>query len=132
METEQFLETSLLPAITSLLNVTKTMATCQSKDHANMIKVVEENKQQTVDVEEAVKTLSQSVAALNKPISQLVEAMNESNRLQAEQNKRLGEMAESLTENTARLNALNVALCKETEDPGIKAIYESLAKEGRA
>lgn len=132
MEMQTFLEKSLLPAVTSLLSVTQTMAAYQSKEHAKILQAVEHSENEVTDMAKTIETLGRGMEALNKPITQLVAAMNESNRLQAEQTKKLSEVMESLAENTARLNALNVSLYEKTEDPGIKALYDALKKEGGA
>lgn len=127
-----FLEHSLLPTMLKLLQVTKGMAEKQSQEHAILIKTVAEDTGRTEDLEEAVKTLSESMSALSQPITDLVNAVNESNRLQIQQNRLLKGMRDTLADNTARLGVMNLALASETEDPGIKALYKALEKEGGA
>ena len=118
----QFLEASLLPAVTDLLKAVSGMAKNQSK---------------TVGV------LNESVESLIKPLSDLVVAVNESNQLQEKQNRLIADMKEllaqntktaesmgmSLEENTARIGVMNLALAKQTEDPGICGLYEQLKEK---
>lgn len=132
MDIKNFLEESLLPALTALLDVTKTMAETQMKEHRELKTLLVKDKTRNEVTESAVKRLVQSVDALQKPITQLVAAVNESNRLQLKQNQQLSDLFDTVAENTARLNTLNIALYEQDEDPGIKAIYDALEKGKRA
>lgn len=131
-QTKEFLEKSLLPALLSLLNVTKAMSDNQSKEHNSMVDSIKDGSAKTEDMQKAIQTFGKSVESLNKPITQLIESVNESNRLQAEQNKMIEDMRESLAQNTARVEAMNLALAGSINDPGITAIYKALEKEGEA
>lgn len=132
MDVKNFLEDSLLPTLTALLSVTKTMAETQVKEHREIKALIGKENQRNHVTEQAVQNLLQSVNALQKPITQLVTAVNESNQLQLKQNQQLSELFDTVAENTARLNTLNIALYEQDEDPGIKAIYDALKKEKRA
>lgn len=108
------------------------MADSQIKEHRELKTLLMKEKSHSQVTESAVQRLVQSVDALQKPITQLVAAVNESNRLQLKQNQQLSELSDTVMENTARLNTLNIALYEQDEDPGIKAIYNALEKEKRA
>lgn len=108
------------------------MADSQIKEHRELKILLMKEKSHSQVTESAVQRLVQSVDALQKPITQLVAAVNESNRLQLKQNQQLSELSDTVMENTARLNTLNIALYEQDEDPGIKAIYNALEKEKRA
>lgn len=129
---EEFLKKSLLPAILQLLNVVQAMSNSQSKEHVGMTEAITKGQEQTADMRRAIRTLDESVSALSRPITQLVKSVNESNRLQEKQNELLKEIRESLAENTARIGAMNLSLAKQTEDPGITALYDALRREGGA
>lgn len=131
-EIRAFLEHSLLPTVAGLLRVTKQMAEAQSKEHAEIQAAVKTDAEETKSLERAIETLSDSVLALSEPIGQLVNAVNESNVLQVQQNKMLKIMKDTLSENTARLDVINLRAAADTEDPGLRAVYEALKKEGGA
>lgn len=119
-----FLRLSLLPAVKALFKVTENMAKAQSIEHANILLATTNNTEKTDDMQKAIRTLNESVIALATPISELVNSINQSNQLQAEQNRLLQEMKDSLTENTARVGTMAISLQAQTKDPGIKALYE--------
>lgn len=127
-----FMKTSLIPAVTNLLRVTEQMAEKESEEHGEMFKAIGTETADIKEMKTAIGTLNESINLLTIPIKDLVTAVNESNRLQMEQNKLLGQMEDSLAENTARMGAMNVALAMQTEDPGIASLYKELEKEGRA
>ena len=125
-----FLEKSLLPAVVGLLDVSKNMAAAQSKEHGAITMTLAEEKAKTSDMEKALITLNESVAALGRPITQLVEAVNESNRLQMEQNARLQELSDAMADNTARLDVMNLSVSHHTGDPGTQKLLDALRAEG--
>lgn len=78
------------------------------------------------DLAKAVQTLNESVAALEKPLAELITATNRSSRLLERQNGLLQEICEQLAVENARIDALCVATEANTEDPGIRALYQRL------
>ena len=139
----QFLEASLLPAVTDLLKAVSGMAKNQSDEYEGMRQAITEERRRMDSVEKTVGVLNESVESLIKPLSDLVVAVNESNQLQEKQNRLIADMKEllaqntktaesmgmSLEENTARIGVMNLALAKQTEDPGICGLYEQLKEK---
>lgn len=80
------------------------------------------------DLAKAVQTLNESVAALEKPLAELITATNGSSRLLERQTDLLREIREQLAMENARIGALCVATEASTEDPGIRALYQRLEK----
>lgn len=126
------LEQVLFPVLKGLMDVTKGMAKCQSEEHETLITETKANSQKAQEMEAAIRTLSNSIDALSTPIGELIRAVNEANRLQQKQNAILMSYQESLAENTARVDVLNIALAAKTEDPGVKQLYEKLRRKDGA
>ena len=127
-ETKTFLQEAMIPAITELIQVTKNLADGYSMDHKTMAKMQETQHKKELQNQELTNILVKSVDTLSGHIRDLVEGVNKSNELAVKQNQLLETIQEELAENTARLGTMAMVQSEQTEDPGVKALYEKLQR----
>lgn len=127
-ETKEFLQETMLPALTDLFRITKEMADGYSKDHKAVLAVQESQHKKDFQKQEITSMLVKSVDTLSGHIRDLVEGVNKSNELAVKQNQLLETIREELAENTARLGTMAMVQSEQTEDPGVKALYDKLQR----
>ena len=128
---KQLLETALLPAVLELTQTIESMADAQGLDHQKVERALQNDRKETQTMEQSMSLLVETVSKLSEPVKQLVRATNQSNRLQTEQNQLLQTLQDTIAEQTARLSVMHLAVATQSEDPGIKAIYDKLETIGR-
>lgn len=121
---QAFLEQSLVPSIQELMKINVELAQ-HATEPAALVEAVKTDLEQTGVMENAIRTLSESVTALSKPMGELIESVNRSNRLLEEQNHLFGMFKDALMENNARMNVLSMALAVQAKDPGLVMPGES-------
>lgn len=117
---QEFLEQSLVPAIQELMKINVELAQ-HATEQQSLAGAVKTDMEKTAILESAVRTLSESVNALGKPMGELIESVNHSNRLQEEQNRLFEAFKHTLMENNARMEILNMALAVQMKDPALMA-----------
>lgn len=144
-QTSKATEQILLSSILDLLKVAQQMASEQSRDHASLTKITYQTQEQqeaglkqlhrrlekdTSETQQTMKSLLESIEVLGNTVGSLVDAANKSNELAAKQNQLLQEIRDTLAENTSRIGTLNMAVAKQTGDPGLGPLYEELGTKG--
>lgn len=125
-EMQTFLQDTVIPAMKELIQITKEMADGYSEDHRELTQLQVASQKREQQNQEVSTMLIKSVDTLNNHMTDLVNSMNESNRLAVKQNQLLETIQDTLAENTSRIKALALIQEKQTEDPGTKALYDKL------
>ena len=125
-EMQTFLQDTVIPAMKELIQITKRMADGYSEDHRELTQLQVASQKREQQNQEVSTMLIKSVDTLNNHMTDLVNSMNESNRLAVKQNQLLETIQDTLAENTSRIKALAMVQEKQTEDPGTKALYDKL------
>lgn len=125
-EMQTFLQDTVIPAMKELIQITKGMADGYSEDHRELTQLQVASQKREQQSQEVSTMLIKSVDTLNNHMTDLVNSMNESNRLAVKQNQLLETIQDTLAENTSRIKALALIQEKQTEDPGTKALYDKL------
>lgn len=115
---EEFMEKAAMPAIQQLIKINADLAK-RAEGLANFAAAAKKSMEQANMIEAAVGTLTESVAALSTPMAQLVESVNNSNRLQEKQMAQNAALLKLVTEQNARLATLQAVLSVYADDPGL-------------
>lgn len=114
---EEFLR-QMVPSVQELMKINMELAGHVSGT-VELAGAVKADLQHSEILENAVRTLSESVEALGKPVAELIESVNRSNRLMEEQNRLFAAFKDTVMLNNSRMNVLNMALAAQTDDPGL-------------
>lgn len=139
---ETLLTHSVLPALLAMVEATEQLSEQQSKAHVQQLEAIQKAMMPTEwrtmlmsldkrlkednELKETIKILAEGQETTNNHISNLVESTNTLTKLQMQQNKLLQEMKESFEQNTARLDALTIAIAKNTGDKPLGRVYDKL------
>lgn len=141
----ELLESSILPALLSVLDATGKISIQGKTQHIEQLKAIEasmiptEWKTMLLNVDKALKQDRELVSTINKlievvsPISDnlsgLVNATNQLVALQKEQNKKLDAVLDGFIENTSRMEVLTTAVEGQTKDKALGDTFERIKEQ---